>query len=84
MKTTDWQQSHFAKTQGVEAVAPLIHNDTLAKQRKMGGIHHCEAFATIQTLSIILLFDHNYTNYGSSITSVFFKQGSEGNENLEA
>lgn len=44
-----------------------------------------ETFAAIQTSSsIISFFDHNYTNYGSFISSVFHKQGRARDENIEA
>lgn len=70
-------------------MASLIHNDTAGdpfENVKKNWRHSSlsETFAAIQTLFIILLFDHNYTNYGPSITSVVNKQGREGNENVEA
>lgn len=67
----------------------MVHGDTAGgplHNVKQNGRHSSlsETFAAIQTISIILLFGHNYANYGSSITSVFHKQGGEGKENVGA
>lgn len=82
-----WNESPFQVKPQSEAEAPSLHTETaglplLSTEENERHSSLCGTFATIQTLSIILLFDHYYSNYGPTVSTVFHELGSEGNELL--